>query len=140
MSLTPAEIAEWAAVLAAARRDRDRVGCDPISSEIDLTIDDAYAIQRAGTALRLERGEKLVVWKLGCTSRAMRAQMGIDQPSFGLLTDAMLVAHDGAAGLALIQPRVEPEIGRSALVVLRWLEALRRRAGATRQSGRRTPW
>lgn len=58
MSLTPAEIAEWAAVLAAARRDR--VGCDPISSAIDLTIDDACAIQRAGTALRLERGEKVV--------------------------------------------------------------------------------
>ena len=109
MPLTPTEIAEWAAVLAAARRDR--VGCDPISSSIDLTIDDAYAIQRAGAALRLERGEKLVGWKLGYTSLAMRAQMGIDQPNFGPLTDAMLVAHDGDASPALIQPRVEPEIG-----------------------------
>ncbi len=52
MSLTPAEITEWAAVLAAARLNR--VGCDPISSSIDLTIDDAYEIQRAGAALRLE--------------------------------------------------------------------------------------
>ncbi len=109
MSLTPAEIAEWAAVLAAARRNR--VGCDPISSSIDLTIDDAYAIQRAGSALRLERGEKSVGWKLGYTSLAMRTQMGIDQPNFGPLTDAMLVAHDGDADASLIQPRVEPEIG-----------------------------
>ena len=109
MSLSPAEIAEWAGVLAAARRDR--VGCDPISSSIDLTIDDAYAIQRVGAALRVERGEKLVGWKLGYTSMAMRAQMGIHQPNFGPLTDAMLVAHDGAAGPSLIQPRVEPEIG-----------------------------
>ena len=109
MSLSSAEIAEWAAVLAAARRDR--VGCEPISSSIDLTIDDAYAIQRAGTALRVERGEQIVGWKLGYTSLAMRAQMGIDQPNFGPLTDAMLVAHDGATDPALIQPRVEPEIG-----------------------------
>ena len=109
MSLTAAEIAEWAALIAAARRDR--VGCDPISSSIDLTLDDAYAIQRAGAALRLERGEKLIGWKLGYTSLAMRAQMGIDQPNFGPLTDAMLVAQGGAAGPSLIQPRVEPEIG-----------------------------
>jgi 2-keto-4-pentenoate hydratase len=109
MPLTQAEIAEWAEVLATARRDR--VACDPISSSVDLTIDDAYAIQRAGTALRLERGEKLVGWKLGYTSLAMRTQMGIDQPNFGPLTDAMLMAHDGTAALALIQPRVEPEIG-----------------------------
>jgi 2-keto-4-pentenoate hydratase len=108
MSLTSPEIAEWAAVLAAARRDR--VGCDPISSSIDLTIEDAYAIQRAGTALRLKRGEKVVGWKLGYTSLAMRAQMGIEHPNFGPLTDAMLVA-DGGADRALIQPRVEPEIG-----------------------------
>jgi 2-keto-4-pentenoate hydratase len=109
MSLSPSEIDEWAAVLAAARRDR--VGCEPISSSVDLTIDDAYAIQHAGVALRLARGENVVGWKLGYTSLAMRTQMGIDEPNFGPLTDAMLVANDGVAGVALIQPRVEPEIG-----------------------------
>lgn len=109
MSLSPAEIAHWADVLAAARFDR--AGCDPITSSIDLTLDDAYAIQRHGTTLRLARGERVVGWKLGYTSLAMRSQMGIDQPNFGPLTDAMLVAHDGTASPALIQPRVEPEIG-----------------------------
>ncbi|HEX3088181.1 MAG TPA: fumarylacetoacetate hydrolase family protein [Ilumatobacteraceae bacterium] len=107
--LTRSGITEWAATLARARRDR--VGCEPITSSVDLTIDDAYAIQRAGTAIRLERGEKVIGWKLGYTSLAMRAQMGIDQPNFGPLTDAMLVADHGAAGAALMQPRVEPEIG-----------------------------
>lgn len=109
MSLSAAEIADWAATLATARRDR--MGCAPISSSIELSLDDAYAIQRAGTALRLQRGEKVVGWKLGYTSLAMRAQMAIDQPNFGPLTDAMLVADDGPAGPALMQPRVEPEIG-----------------------------
>ena len=109
MPLTQAEIVEWAAVLAAARRYR--VGCDPITSSVELTLDDAYAIQRAGNALRVERGENVIGWKLGYTSLAMRSQMGIDQPNYGPLTDAMLVAHEGAVDPSLIQPRVEPEIG-----------------------------
>ena len=109
MSLTRAEIAGWAAKLDTARRDR--MGCEPISSTVDLDIDDAYAIQRAGTDLRLERGERVVGWKLGYTSLAMRIQMGIDHPNFGPLTDAMLLSHDGTVSAALIQPRVEPEIG-----------------------------
>jgi 2-keto-4-pentenoate hydratase len=107
--LTPAEIAGWAERLDAARRDR--VGCEPISSAVALDIDDAYAIQMAGTELRVERGERVVGWKLGYTSLAMRAQMGIDHPNFGPLTDAMLLGHDGAVSVSLIQPRVEPEIG-----------------------------
>jgi 2-keto-4-pentenoate hydratase len=107
--LTRAEIAGWAAKLDAARRDR--VGCEPISSTVVLDIDDAYAIQRAGTELRVRRGETVVGWKLGYTSLAMRAQMGIDHPNFGPLTDAMLLAHDEAVSPSLIQPRVEPEIG-----------------------------
>ena len=78
---------------------------------IDLTIDDAYAIQRAGFTRRIERGERLAGWKLGYTSLAMRAQMGIDQPNFGPLTDAMLMASGEAVGSSVIQPRVEPEIG-----------------------------
>ena len=76
-----------------------------------LDIADAYAIQRAGTERRLNRGELVVGWKLGYTSLAMRAQMGIDHPNFGPLTDAMLLAHDDAASPTLMQPRVEPEIG-----------------------------
>ena len=107
--LTRAEIAGWAAKLDVARRDR--VGCEPISSTVVLDIEDAYAIQMAGTELRVERGERVVGWKLGYTSLAMRAQMGIDHPNFGPLTDAMLVANDDAVSASLIQPRVEPEIG-----------------------------
>ena len=61
-----------------------------------LGIDDAYAIQQAGTQLRVERGERVVGWKLGYTSLAMRSQMGIDQPNLGPLTDAMLLGHDEA--------------------------------------------
>ena len=69
----------WAAKLDMARRDR--MGCEPISSTVVLGVDDAYAIQAAGTELRVGRGETVVGWKLGYTSLAMRAQMGIDHPN-----------------------------------------------------------
>jgi 2-keto-4-pentenoate hydratase len=107
--MTRAEIKWWAAKLAAARRER--VGCDPISSTVSLDIDDAYEIQKEGTELRVARGERVVGWKLGYTSLAMRTQMGIDQPNFGPLTDAMLLGPGDAVSRALMQPRVEPEIG-----------------------------
>ena len=63
MSLTRHEIAGWASKLDAARRDR--VGCDPISSTVVLDLEDAYAIQQAGTELRVGRSESVVGWKLG---------------------------------------------------------------------------
>ncbi|MEO7370239.1 MAG: fumarylacetoacetate hydrolase family protein [Ilumatobacteraceae bacterium] len=109
MPLSRDEISELATRLAAARRDQ--VGFDPISSTVTFDLEDAYAIQRAGTELRLARGERVVGWKLGYTSLAMRAQMGIDQPNFGPLTDVMLLASDQSVSPGLIQPRVEPEIG-----------------------------
>lgn len=82
----------------------------PISDDAPLALDDAYRIQALVTAAREARGERVVGWKLGYTSLAMRVQMGVDAPNFGPLTDAMLVADGGRASSVLMQPRVEPEI------------------------------
>jgi 2-keto-4-pentenoate hydratase len=68
-------------------------------------------VQAAGTALRMQAGERLVGWKLGYTSAAMRRQMGIDQANAAPLTDAMLLASGAVVGERATQPRVEPEIG-----------------------------
>jgi 2-keto-4-pentenoate hydratase len=76
-----------------------------------LTIEEAYRIQAFVTAARLARGERIVGWKLGYTSLAMRAQMGVDAPNFGPLTDAMLLASPAVLPAGALQPRVEPEIG-----------------------------
>ena len=103
------EIERWADTLQAARRDR--LPRQPISASVDLSLEDAYAIQQVGTARRLAGGERIVGWKLGYTSLAMREQMGIDQPNFGPLTDAMLLESGESADARLIHPRVEPEIG-----------------------------
>lgn len=75
-----------------------------------MNLDDAYAIQALLTASRVARGEHLVGWKLGYTSAAMRAQMGIDAPNAGPLTDAMALPDGAAVPPAALDPLVEPEI------------------------------
>lgn len=82
----------------------------PISDHVALDMDDAYSIQSHVVAAWLARGERQVGWKLGYTSLAMRRQMGVDQPNFGPLTDAMLVDDGGDVGDRFTQPRVEPEV------------------------------
>lgn len=82
----------------------------PLSAEMPLSLEDAYAVQRALTAIRIGEGERVVGWKLGYTSQAMRAQMGVDAPNYGPLTDAMLLADGVDLGSRATQPRVEPEI------------------------------
>lgn len=98
-----------AAELHRARRDRATIA--PVTDRMaGLTHDHAYAIQAAGVDLRLADGEAIVGGKLGFTSAAMRAAMGVDHPNFGWLTDAMLL-HDGVVALDdFIHPKVEPEI------------------------------
>ena len=83
---------------------------DPISDRVDLTMDDAYAIQRHVTDGRLRAGGTAIGWKLGYTSPAMREQMGIDQPNFGPLLSGMLVRDGEDVAGRFTQPRVEPEI------------------------------
>lgn len=94
------------------RAEADRAPVAPLSSTApDLTIDDAYAVQRANVARRLATGERVIGRKIGLTSRAMQEQLGVDSPDFGVVTDAMVVADGGYLDLAeLIAPRVEAEL------------------------------
>lgn len=93
------------------RAEAGRAPIDPPSSTAPgLTVDEAYAVQRANIDRRLTAGERIVGRKIGLTSRAMQEQLGVDSPDFGIVTDAMVIA-DGA-GLDLLQliaPRVEAE-------------------------------
>ncbi|GGK02558.1 4-oxalocrotonate decarboxylase [Pilimelia anulata] len=71
----------------------------------------AYAVQAALLDRRLRRGERAVGVKLGLTSRAKMAQVGVDEVIRGGLTDAMRVADGGTLDVgAHIHPRVEPEV------------------------------
>ena len=83
----------------------------PIPAEsVPVGASEAYAVQEVLTAARLSAGERVVGWKLGYTSLAMREQMGVDEANFGPLTDAMLVESGSDVGGRFTQPRVEPEV------------------------------
>ncbi|MBS0507615.1 MAG: 2-oxo-hepta-3-ene-1,7-dioic acid hydratase [Proteobacteria bacterium] len=76
-----------------------------------ISIEDAYAIQRAGVQLKLAEGQKIVGHKIGLTSRAMQMSSQIDEPDFGTLLDEMVYAD--AADIAIerfIDPMVEVEL------------------------------
>ena len=76
-----------------------------------FNLAEAYEIQRASIAHRIERGEKMVGIKLGFTSRAKMIQMGVDSLIWGLLTDQMLEEESAVVNLKrYIHPRVEPEV------------------------------
>jgi 2-oxo-3-hexenedioate decarboxylase len=76
-----------------------------------LALVRAYEIQHEVLARRCARGERLVGTKLGFTSRAKMAQMGVSEIIVGQLTDAMAVAAGGRVELArFIHPRIEPEV------------------------------
>jgi 2-oxo-3-hexenedioate decarboxylase len=72
---------------------------------------DPYEVQRELIDLRVKRGERLTGVKLGFTSEAKRAQMGVRDVILGRLTDAMAITEGGTVDTArFIHPRVEPEV------------------------------
>jgi 2-oxo-3-hexenedioate decarboxylase len=76
-----------------------------------LSVEDAYAVQTQSMALRYGRGERRIGMKMGLTSRAKIAQMGVKDMIWGRLTDAMLVEDGGKIDfVTFVHPRVEPEI------------------------------
>ena len=79
--------------------------------EPHITIGDAYAIQQRMMARRLQAGERVVGKKIGVTSAAVMNMLGVYQPDFGWLTDAMVYNEGEAiAASTLIQPKAEGEI------------------------------
>lgn len=78
----------------------------------DISIDDAYRISLRLLERRQGAGERLIGKKIGVTSRVVMEMLGVHQPDFGFLTDAMLVENGARVSLdgRLIQPRAEAEI------------------------------
>jgi 2-keto-4-pentenoate hydratase len=93
------------------RASASRVPCAPVRDLIGADADLAYAVQRSATARRLAAGARLVGRKVGLTSAAVQAQLGVDQPDFGVLFDDMQYADGATAPVdSLLQPRIEAEI------------------------------
>lgn len=82
---------------------RDLIGGDDVGA--------AYAVQRRNEYRVVEGGDSVVGRKIGLTSRAVQAQLGVAQPDFGPIFASRRIADGGHVDLApLIAPRIEAEI------------------------------
>ena len=102
------------------------VACPPVRSllgEGQAAIDKAYEAQRINLTAHLEQDARIVGRKIGLTSKAVQAQLGVDQPDFGTLLDSMAFADgETVPASSVMQPRAEAEI---ALVMAKDLEIAR---------------
>lgn len=77
----------------------------------DMDFDDAYAVQNQIRARKIARGEHIVGYKMGLTSRAKMEQMGVDSPVYGFLSDRFEIQESGVVPVSrFIHPKVEAEI------------------------------
>ena len=86
--------------------------CDPIRNFIGETDDvAAYQIQKINHERWISLGAIVSGKKIGLTSDAVRKQMGVDQPDFGILYSDKEVANGGIVNTNILhQPKVEGEI------------------------------
>ncbi len=64
-------------------RTPGKLACQPVA----LTIAQAYAVQAEVARLREERGERIIGYKVGCTSKPIQEQLGVPEPIFGRIFD-----------------------------------------------------
>lgn len=77
----------------------------------EMTIDDAYAVQKAWVDLKLDEGRELRGHKIGLTSRAMQISSNIEEPDYGALLDDMFFEEGSTIPTdRFIVPRVEVEL------------------------------
>ncbi len=109
-SVTPTQLEDAARAL----RDAARTGefIPPLHQTYpDLTADHAYAIQQINVRGRLAESRRVVGCKIGLTAKAVQAQLGVDQPDFGMLLDDMGYGDGETVPYAMLQqPKIEAEI------------------------------
>jgi 2-oxo-hept-3-ene-1,7-dioate hydratase len=77
----------------------------------DMTIEDAYRVQRALVALRTAGGAVVQARKIGLTSRTMQQAVSISEPDYGVIFDDMFFEDGGIVPFErFIRPRVEVEL------------------------------
>jgi 2-oxo-hept-3-ene-1,7-dioate hydratase len=108
--MTPEQHIEAARRLDEAERTRAQIRMLSLDHP-EMTMADAYAVQNAWRALKLARAERIVGHKIGLTSKAMQAAVGINQPDSGFLTERMVFADGGTVATErFIGLRIEAEL------------------------------
>ncbi|MBC8946621.1 MULTISPECIES: 2-oxo-hept-4-ene-1,7-dioate hydratase [Xenorhabdus] len=92
--------------------EKDRKQIRQISLDYpEITIEDAYAIQREWVGMKIAEGRVLKGHKIGLTSKAMQASSQIDEPDYGVLLDDMFFqAGSDIPYDRFIVPRIEVEL------------------------------
>jgi 2-keto-4-pentenoate hydratase len=71
----------------------------------------AYEVQAINTRHWVEAGRRIVGRKIGLTAKAVQAQLGVEQPDFGVLFADMEIPDGGTLpSCKALQPKVEAEI------------------------------
>lgn len=108
--MTPEEIDDLAQALADAETRRRQIAI-PTEQHPSMDLEDAYAVQGALVRLKLSAGRTIRGWKIGLTSKAMQAALGIATPDSGLLFDDMFFrSGDTIPTDRFIETRIEAEI------------------------------
>lgn len=85
-AISDSQLNEWA-----TRQLADYDACEPGSifgEGVELSVAQGYDLQAAVARLRCQRGERIVGYKVGCTSPIIRSQLGIDHCVTGRLFDS----------------------------------------------------
>ncbi|MEX0446619.1 2-oxo-hept-4-ene-1,7-dioate hydratase [Xenorhabdus sp. SGI246] len=92
--------------------EKDRKQIRQISLDYpEITIEDAYAIQREWVGMKIAEGRVLKGHKIGLTSKAMQASSQIDEPDYGALLDDMFFQTGSDIPCdRFIVPRIEVEL------------------------------
>ena len=90
----------------------------PLRDGLEPTdIEGAYAVQALNTAFWVAGGRRITGRKVGLTAKAVQAQLGVDQPDFGVLFADMAIADGGSLHASnVLQAKAEAEV---ALIMAR---------------------
>lgn len=89
---------------------------DPVIDVKSLSLDDAYLVQQQLLNYRVARGERVVGYKVGCTSKVIRRQLGLSEPISGRLLAPHVhadesVLHWADYSLCAVEPEFVLRIG-----------------------------
>ncbi|MCP3728097.1 fumarylacetoacetate hydrolase family protein [Paraburkholderia sp. CNPSo 3272] len=84
---------------------------DAIAAIDGNALENAYRVQSLNMKRQIASGARLVGRKIGLTSKAVQAQLGVDQPDFGMLFDHMAYGDGEEIPFAHTQqPKAEAEV------------------------------
>lgn len=93
--------------------ERTCTAVEPVSGLASggLSLLAAHEVCERNLARRLDRGEKLVGFKVGFTNIAVRDKMGLPDSTYGYLLDSMVLGSGGTLRMAdFVAPKIETEI------------------------------